>query len=44
MVVISNSFCNTVYIVDPLPEEPIKYLEPIEGHPIWKGEWIRDKK
>ena len=30
--------------MEPLPEKAIEYLEAVEGHPIWKGEWKRDLK
>ena len=44
LVIISKSFVKTKYILSPLPKEPPKEMEAIDGHPIWKGEWIRDNK
>ena len=44
LIIISKSFIKNKYITQPLPKQPIAYLEAVDGHPIWKGEWKRDQK
>ena len=43
-VIIGKNYIKTKHLTKPITNCPQVFQEAVNGHPLWRGEWIRDQK